>query len=84
MAKAVQKWRLMRKKIIVSVIIGTILLVTLLFIRYNCAQSRVSISSISDDVPELKVIQMPFLYSNAQEMWAVLNGEDGRQFYRCN
>lgn len=42
--------------------------------------SRVSISSIFDDVPELKVIQMPFLYSNAQEMWAVLNGEDGRQF----
>lgn len=79
-AKAVQKWRLMRKKIIVSVIIGIILLVTLLFIRYNGAQSRVSISSIADDVPELKVIQMPFLYSNAQEMWAVLNGEDGRQF----
>lgn len=79
-ANAVQKWRLMRKKIIVSVIIGAILLVTLLFIRYNGAQSRVSISSISDDVPELKVIQMPFLYSNAQEMWAVLNGEDGRQF----
>lgn len=42
--------------------------------------SRVSISSIFDDVPELKVIQMPFLYSNVQEMWAVLNGEDGRQF----
>lgn len=42
--------------------------------------SRVSISSISDDIPELKVIQMPFLYSDAQEMWDVLNGEDGEQF----
>lgn len=42
--------------------------------------SRVSISSISDDVPELRVIQMPFLYSNAQEMWDILSGEDGEQF----
>ena len=42
--------------------------------------SRVSISSISDDIPELKVIQMPFLYSDAQEMWDVLNGDDGKQF----
>lgn len=42
--------------------------------------SRVSISSISDDIPELKVIQMPFLYSDAQAMWDVLNGEDGIQF----
>ena len=41
--------------------------------------SRVSISSISDDIPELKVIQMPFLYSDAQEMWDVLNGDDGKQ-----
>ncbi len=42
--------------------------------------SRVSISSISDDIPALKVIQMPFLYSDAQEMWDVLNGDDGKQF----
>ena len=42
--------------------------------------SRVSISSISDDIPELKVILMPFLYSDAQEMWDVLNGDDGKQF----
>lgn len=42
--------------------------------------SRVSISSISDDIPALKVIQMPFLYSDEQEMWDVLNGEDGKQF----
>ena len=41
--------------------------------------SRVSISSISDDIPELKVIQMPFLYSDAQEMWDVLNGDDGKR-----
>ena len=31
--------------------------------------SRVSISSISDDIPALKVIQMPFLYSDGQEMY---------------
>ena len=42
--------------------------------------SRVSISSISDDIPALKVIQMPFLYSDGQEMFDVLNGEDGMQF----
>ena len=42
--------------------------------------SRVSIASISDDIPELKVIQMPFLYSDAQDMWDVLNGDEGLQF----
>ena len=42
--------------------------------------SRVSISSISDDIPALKVIQMPFLYSDAQEMLDVLNGKEGTQF----
>lgn len=42
--------------------------------------SRVSISSISDDIPALKVIQMPFLYSDAQEMLDILNGEAGMQF----
>lgn len=42
--------------------------------------SRVSISSISDDIPALKVIQMPFLYSDAQEMLDVLNGKEGMQF----
>lgn len=26
------------------------------------------IASISDDIPELKVIQMPFLYSDAQDI----------------
>ena len=39
--------------------------------------SRVSVASISDDIPELKVIQMPFLYSDAQDMWDVLNGDEG-------
>lgn len=42
--------------------------------------SRVSVASISDDIPELKVIQMPFLYSDAQDMWDVLNGDEGLQF----
>ena len=46
--------------------------------------SRVSISSISDDIPALKVIQMPFLYSDAQEMLGCIEWRRGNAVRRCS
>ena len=42
--------------------------------------SRVSVASISDNIPKLKVIQMPYLYSGESAMWNVLDGEIGAEF----
>lgn len=42
--------------------------------------SRVSVASISDNIPKLKVIQMPYLYSGEQAMWKVLDGDIGLEF----
>ena len=43
--------------------------------------ARVSLSSISDDLPQLNVLQLPFLYKDSEHMWKVLNGEIGNQFW---
>ncbi len=45
--------------------------------------ARVSLSSISDDLPKLNVLQLPFLYENSEHMWKVLNGEIGTQFWEA-
>lgn len=42
--------------------------------------TRASISIISDDIPQLNVLCMPYLYKNAQHKWAVLDGEIGQEF----
>jgi tripartite ATP-independent transporter DctP family solute receptor len=42
------------------------------------AFSRVSASPVSNFVPSINAIQMPYLYKNAAHMWAVLNGEIGQ------
>lgn len=42
--------------------------------------SRVSISSFSDAQPKLNVLQMPYLYQNADHMWKVLDSEIGEDF----
>ena len=42
--------------------------------------SRVSVASISDNIPKLKVIQMPYLYSGESAMWTVLDGDIGKEF----
>lgn len=42
--------------------------------------ARVSVASISDNIPKLKVIQMPYLYSGEAAMWDVLDGDIGAEF----
>lgn len=43
--------------------------------------ARVSLSSVSDDLPKLNVLQLPFLYEDSEHMWEVLDGEIGEQFW---
>lgn len=45
----------------------------------DLAFSRVSASPVSSYVPAMNAIQMPYLYKNADHMWAVLNGEIGHK-----
>lgn len=40
--------------------------------------ARVSASPVSEFVPELNAIQLPYLYKSADHMWAVLNGKIGQ------
>ena len=40
--------------------------------------ARVSASPVSSYVPAMNAIQMPYLYKNADHMWAVLDGEIGQ------
>lgn len=41
---------------------------------------RASLSSLSEFVPELNVLQMPYLYKSSEHMWKVLDGEIGDTF----
>lgn len=43
--------------------------------------ARVSLSSISDELPKLNVLQLPYLYENSQHMWEILDGEIGTEFW---
>ena len=42
--------------------------------------ARVSLAALSDELPELNVLQLPFLYPDADSMWAVLDGKAGSHF----
>ena len=42
--------------------------------------TRVSLSSLSDDLPILNVLQLPFLYEDAYHMWRILDGPIGDEF----
>ncbi len=42
--------------------------------------SRVSLSTVTDDMPQLNVLQMPYLYNNSEHMWKVLEGKIGNNF----
>ena len=42
--------------------------------------ARVSLSPLSEFVPELNVLQLPYLYTGADHMWKVLEGEIGDRF----
>ena len=42
--------------------------------------SRVSLSQLAEYVPELSVLQLPYLYQDAAQMWRVLDGGIGDDF----
>ena len=42
--------------------------------------SRVSLSQLAEYEPELSVLQLPYLYSDAEQMWRVLDGNIGDEF----
>lgn len=42
--------------------------------------SRVSMSTLAEFYPELEVLQLPYLYDDAEHMWRVLDGEIGDDF----
>ena len=44
--------------------------------------TRVSLSSISDELPILNVLQLPFLYEDAEHLWRVLEGPIGEEFLK--
>lgn len=44
--------------------------------------TRVSLSSISDELPILNVLQLPFLYEDAEHLWRVLDGPIGADFLK--
>ncbi len=41
---------------------------------------RVSLSQLAEYEPELSVLQLPYLYSDAEQMWRVLDGSIGDEF----
>ena len=42
--------------------------------------ARVSLAELSDELPKLNVLQLPFLYKDADHMWRILDGEIGEDF----
>ncbi|MCI5650240.1 MAG: TRAP transporter substrate-binding protein [Fusicatenibacter sp.] len=44
--------------------------------------SRISLASISDELPKLNVLQLPYLYEDSEHMWRILDGEIGDEFLR--
>lgn len=42
--------------------------------------ARISIAQISDYVPEMSVLQLPYLYQDSEHMWQVLDGSIGECF----
>ena len=42
--------------------------------------ARVSLSQLAEYIPELNVLQMPYLYSDSDHMWKVLDGRSGSDF----
>lgn len=42
--------------------------------------ARISIAQIADYIPEMNVLQLPYLYEDADHMWRVLDGEIGERF----
>lgn len=42
--------------------------------------SRVSISTLAEFFPDVEILQLPYLYDDADHMWRVLDGEIGDEF----
>lgn len=42
--------------------------------------ARVSLSQLSEYIPQMNVLQMPYLYRDSAHMWSVLDGEIGAKF----
>lgn len=42
--------------------------------------ARVSLTTMGDTIPKLNVLQLPYLYTGAEHMWKVLEGEIGDDF----
>ena len=42
--------------------------------------TRMSISILTDELPRLNVLLMPYLYQDSAQMWRVLDGENGQSF----
>lgn len=42
--------------------------------------ARVSLSQLTEDVPEMNALYVPYLYKNSEHMWKVLDGEIGDNF----
>ena len=42
--------------------------------------ARISLAQISDSIPGMNVLQLPYLYEDASHMWRVLDGEIGERF----
>ena len=42
--------------------------------------ARVSLSQLAEFVPQMNVLQMPYLYENSEHMWRVLDGDIGHTF----
>lgn len=45
--------------------------------------ARVSLSPLCEFVPKLNVLQLPYLYRDADHMWKVLDGEIGEEFLKA-
>lgn len=42
--------------------------------------ARVSLTTLSDTIPKLDVLQLPYLYTSSKHMWKVLDGKIGNEF----
>lgn len=42
--------------------------------------ARISIAQLSDFIPQMNVLQLPYLYKDSSHMWRVLDGEIGERF----
>lgn len=45
--------------------------------------ARVSLSQLAEKIPEMNVLQLPYLYKNSEHMWQVLDGEIGQYFMKA-